>query len=146
MAISIALQYGVSLEEFVEAFVFTRFEPSGVVKDNPHIKMYTPISDYIFRELGISYLKRYDLAHVQIKDLHHDSLEEPQTVKMQAQVGSITPTLLASEGTSSSSSTSSKAKILGYAGDNCSECGNFTLVRNGTCLKCMTCGATTGCS
>ena len=65
IAISLGLQYGVPLEEFVEAFVFTRFEPNGVVGGNPHIKMATSIIDYIFRELAVTYLGRYDLAHVE---------------------------------------------------------------------------------
>ena len=65
IAISIGLQYGVPLEEFVEAFTFTRFEPSGMVEGNDAIKMATSILDYIFRELAISYLGRTDLAHVQ---------------------------------------------------------------------------------
>lgn len=150
MAISIALQYGVPLDEFVEAFVFTRFDPSGPVRDNPHIKMATSILDYIFRELGISYLNRYDLAHVQIKDLHQDSMEEPVLIKAQVgtthqQMGAITPKLVSISGGGVIGS-AAQAKSLGYAGDSCSECGNFTMVRNGTCLKCNTCGATSGCS
>jgi len=142
MAISIALQYGVPLEEFVEAFVFTRFDPSGPVKSNPHIKMATSILDYIFRELGISYLNRYDLAHVQIKDLTQDALAEPiaAQTKVQAVVGSDTVVDM------EASAQAKKAKILGYVGDSCTECGNFTMVRNGTCLKCVTCGSTSGCS
>src|SRR4029079_1217411 len=69
IAISIGLQYGVPLEEFVDAFVFPRFEPSGVVEGNDTIKMATSLIDYIFRELAISYLGRNDLAHVQPADL-----------------------------------------------------------------------------
>ena len=68
IAISIGLQYGVPLEEFVEAFTFTRFEPSGIVEGNDAIKMATSILDYIFRELAISYLGRNDLAHVEPAD------------------------------------------------------------------------------
>ena len=63
IAISIGLQYGVPLEEFVDAFTFTRFEPAGLVEGNDTIKMATSILDYIFRELGVSYLGRNDLAH-----------------------------------------------------------------------------------
>src|SRR5258706_15661632 len=74
IAISIGLQYGVPLEEFVEAFTFTRFEPAGVVEGNDTIKMATSLLDYIFRELAISYLGRSDLAHVQPADLLPDSL------------------------------------------------------------------------
>ena len=64
IAISLGLQHGVPLEEFVDAFLFTRFEPNGMVQGNPHIKMTTSIIDYIFRELAITYLDRHDLAQV----------------------------------------------------------------------------------
>lgn len=142
MAISIALQYGVPLDEFVEAFTFTRFEPSGSVSGNSHIKMATSILDYIFRELAITYSKRYDLAHVQIKDLQPDAIGEVEAKvvkKKQVQVGSMNLKAANHHHTS-------KAKSMGYAGDSCDECGNFTMVRNGTCLKCDTCGSTSGCS
>src|SRR6185437_15962669 len=74
IAISIALQYGVPLEEFVEAFTFVRFEPSGMVEGNDAIKMATSIIDYLFRELAVSYLGRNDLAHVQPADLMPDTI------------------------------------------------------------------------
>ncbi len=74
IAVSLGLQHGVPLEEFVDAFVFTRFEPNGVVQGNPHIKMATSIIDYIFRELAITYLGRHDLAHVDVEDLRMDAL------------------------------------------------------------------------
>src|SRR5438552_16596770 len=74
IAISLGVQHGVPLEEFVDAFLFTRFEPNGVVQGNPHIKMTTSIIDYIFRELAISYLGRYDLAHVEAQALRGDTL------------------------------------------------------------------------
>src|SRR6185436_4020682 len=74
IAISIGLQYGVPLEEFVEAFTFTRFEPSGMVEGNDAIKMSTSILDYVFRELAISYLARNDLAHVEPADLRPDGV------------------------------------------------------------------------
>ena len=74
IAVSIALQYGVPMEEFVEAFTFTRFEPSGMVEGNDSIKMSTSILDYLFRELAVSYLGRNDLAHVQPDDLMPDSI------------------------------------------------------------------------
>ena len=74
IAISMGLQYGVPLEEFVESFTFTRFEPSGIVEGNDAIKMATSILDYIFRELAISYLDRGDLAHVQPGDLLPDAV------------------------------------------------------------------------
>src|ERR1044071_2725940 len=74
IAISVGLQYGVPLEEFVEAFTFTRFEPAGIVEGNDAIKMATSILDYIFRELAISYLDRNDLAHVEPADLMPDTI------------------------------------------------------------------------
>ena len=78
IAISIGLQYGVPLEEFVEAYTFTRFEPSGLVEGNDAIKMSTSILDYIFRELAISYLGRNDLAHVEQSDLRPDGVGRGQ--------------------------------------------------------------------
>src|SRR5262249_16822849 len=84
IAISLGLQHGVPLDEFVDAFLFTRFEPNGMVQGNPHIKMTTSIIDYIFRELAITYLNRHDLAHVEEEDLRGDAMprepEEPDFV------------------------------------------------------------------
>src|SRR5450432_3439751 len=77
IAISLGLQHGVPLEEFVEAFVFTRFEPNGMVNGNPQIKMTTSIIDYIFRELAISYLDRQDLAQVTAEDLRASAVGDP---------------------------------------------------------------------
>jgi ribonucleoside-diphosphate reductase alpha chain len=74
IAISLGLQHGVPLEEFVDAFVFTRFEPNGMVKGNDAIKMSTSVIDYVFRELAITYLGRTDLSHVAEEDLRGDSL------------------------------------------------------------------------
>src|SRR5262249_8154305 len=74
IAISLGLQYGVPLEEYVEAFPFTRFEPAGIVEGNDAIKMATSILDYIFRELAVSYLDRSDLAHVEPADLLPDTV------------------------------------------------------------------------
>jgi ribonucleoside-diphosphate reductase alpha chain len=76
--VSLGLQHGVPLEEFVDAFVFTRFEPNGVVAGNPHIKMATSIIDYIFRELAVTYLGRYDLAHVEPESLRGDALHRDE--------------------------------------------------------------------
>lgn len=189
MAISIGLQYGVPLEEFVDAFVFTRFEPSGPVAGNETIKMATSILDYIFRELAISYLGRTDLAHAEPMDLRPDTIgrveaEKGSLVKKgkgkDEVVNSLTSngyvrnnvfvmaaancdqdTYLLHEATGTESSLPTaigsgaiteveerrfQARLKGYAGDACGDCGNFTLVRNGTCLKCDTCGSTTGCS
>jgi ribonucleoside-diphosphate reductase alpha chain len=76
IAVSLGLQHGVPLEEFIDAFLFTRFEPNGVVQGNPYIKMSTSIIDYIFRELAITYLSRHDLAHVLPDDLRADALHD----------------------------------------------------------------------
>src|SRR6202035_4206227 len=84
IAVSLGLQHGVPLEEFVDAFLFTRFEPNGAVQGNPHIKMTTSIIDYIFRELAITYLGRHDLAHVEPEDIRGDAIHreapEPEFV------------------------------------------------------------------
>ena len=74
IAISLGLQYGVPLEEYVDAFTFTRFEPAGLVQGNDAIKNATSILDYVFRELAVSYLSRNDLAHVQPEDMAFDAL------------------------------------------------------------------------
>ena len=123
VAISLGLQYGVPLEEFVEAFTFTRFEPNGQVVGNDSIKMCTSVLDYIFRELAVSYLNRKDLSHVSDEDIRGDSVSPAPKLSL-----------------------SDIAKERGYVGEACPSCGHFTLVRNGTCLKCTSCGETTGCS
>ena len=195
IAVSIGLQYGVPLEEFVEAYTFTRFEPQGIVTGNDAIKMSTSILDYTFRELAISYLDRGDLGHVNVDDLDvtttgagdiqselmnrvtshgfirrqglvvysndgsaalakspdQDTVTmratDPQPV-IKADVGSVASQ--AGMDTSSAAQKTSdrvqQARMQGYEGEACPECQNFTLVRNGTCLKCNTCGGTTGCS
>jgi ribonucleoside-diphosphate reductase alpha chain len=206
IAISIGMQYGVPLEEFVEAFTFTRFEPAGIVEGNDTIKMATSLLDYIFRELAISYLGRNDLAHVQPADVLPDTVGKGSTesnlpdggarpefaavVQRVASTGYVRNRLTVLQGGQAGAATASRgntaldlaidemdevkvertvtetlkaelqgstsidsraekirmARARGYEGDNCHECGNFTLVRNGTCLKCDTCGSTTGCS
>ncbi len=199
IAISIGLQYGVPLEEFVEAFVFTRFEPSGPVVGNDRIKFANSILDYIFRELGVSYLGWHDLAHDNPNEATPDHIgqgaaerspgpgqkgeqlflpgyskgfnretvsdenvvpftqraaNEETTKDLDLTVDVDEETLSTAEQAAKSGTLSrglasrvdSGARFKGYTGDSCSECGHFTLVRNGTCLKCETCGATTGCS
>ncbi len=178
MAISIGLQYGVPLEEFVDAFTFTRFEPSGPVQGNETIKMATSVLDYIFRELAVSYLARTDLAHVKPADILPDAIGNAMTeAHMPSQIesgqmesghiASVAQDQAASQGfsrgnlymfrgasekklsrvkTSTKQMRGAQAKMKGYEGDACAECGNFTLLRNGTCLKCDTCGASSGCS
>lgn len=159
IAISLGLQYGVPLEEFVEAFCFTRFEPNGMVQGNRHIKMSTSIIDYVFRELAITYLGRNDLAQVSPEDLRADSMgteskqDESSASEEPDPVGMDVPDFLTARPSSSGSrsavaepSLGAIAKLKGYEGDPCPECGQFTLVRNGSCLKCNSCGSTTGCS
>ncbi len=208
IAVSVGLQYGVPLDEFVDAFTFTKFEPAGMVQGNDSIKNATSILDYIFRELAISYLDRTDLAHVKPEGARFDTLgrgeEEgasnlremseataskslevlkqisstgylrkrlPQElVVLQGGGGGAGATALAGAGDPQAAlqtlvpetagfaesaagfaaapamDARAKAKMQGYEGDPCGECGNYTLVRNGTCMKCNTCGATSGCS
>ncbi|MCG3777832.1 MAG: Vitamin B12-dependent ribonucleotide reductase [Nitrospira sp.] len=177
IAISLGLQHGVPLEEFVEAFVFTRFEPNGPVKLNDRIKMSTSIIDYIFRELAVTYLDRYDLAQVKDEDLRMDSVktdeQDPECVTEEATpemlaATSISPDLFPArrgaaprhKGNGHASITHTVelkretvtltavqvARQKGYEGDPCGQCKQFTMVRNGTCLKCETCGETSGCS
>ncbi|HNL02295.1 MAG TPA: vitamin B12-dependent ribonucleotide reductase, partial [Leptospiraceae bacterium] len=159
IAISLGLQYGVPLEEFVEAFVFTRFEPNGMVQGNRAIKMSTSIIDYVFRELAITYLDRHDLAQVSPEDLRADSVgmgtEEGDSGKktseaadfdLPAFIGGREPSNSRASAAVAEPSLGQLARLKGYEGDPCPECGQFTLVRNGSCLKCNSCGSTTGCS
>lgn len=201
IAVSIGLQYGVPLEEFVEAYTFTRFEPSGMVEGNEAIKMATSVLDYIFREVAISYLGRDDLAHVQPDDMLPDTMGEGdkqadlpegaaqaiETIQKITSRGFVRTSDLSAystvvgrlggqtevsapsgvqivetgvaelaspvvvetavrEAVDSKLEKIREARAKGYEGDPCGECGNMTLVRNGTCLKCDTCGATSGCS
>jgi len=240
IAISIGLQYGVPLEEFVDAFTFVKFEPAGMVQGNDAIKNATSILDYVFRELAVSYLGRADLAHVDTSDFSNTALGRginegkalpfskglmrgatPFKVvsgkgepKGEAAPGSLAPARAAPTASSGSnvraissgatvtalkhayaglqeeatafrrdyeerardlaeevaeeegvnalftdtaaeeaaeakkleSQRRQQAIMQGYTGNMCSECQNFTMVRNGTCEKCDTCGATSGCS
>ncbi len=244
IAVSLGLQYGVPLEEYVDAFTFTRFEPAGPVQGNDSIKYATSILDYVFRELAVSYQSRFDLAHVDPTEGGFDALgrgiEEgkpepgsryvskgltrsrtdrltvmPNTGGAQARGGasgvpsphspsqtgvnalslgegqgggssepgrggatnvtalatggaraqaaalkaesevqlSLTPALdhlawtdARAHAKAAAAEKRAEARAKGYDGEACGECGNFTLVRNGTCMKCDTCGSTTGCS
>ncbi|MFK7940186.1 MAG: vitamin B12-dependent ribonucleotide reductase, partial [Roseovarius sp.] len=214
IAVSVGLQYGVPLEEFVDAFTFTKFEPAGMVQGNDSIKNATSILDYIFRELAVSYLDRTDLAHVKPEGAAFDDLgrgeEEgvsnisemsdvaanrslevlkqisstgylrkrlpqelvvlnggqslgglaldtaadpvatletlvPETAATGTMTASVTTTTAIASGNVAMDART-KAKMQGYEGEACGDCGNYTLVRNGTCMKCNTCGATSGCS
>ena len=230
IAVSLGLQFGVPLEEYVDAFTFTRFEPAGPVQGNDSIKFATSMLDYIFRELAVSYLGRFDLAHVDPSESNFDAMgkgvEEgrqpepahnskfisrgitrsrtdnlvmmhgggtaisspsdsapsggsrassvdqsssgvrmafsPPESRAEHTEGAIalkqelpfnlSPTdkldamRWSKAGTASKAERRAEAKAQGYEGEMCGECGNFTLVRNGTCMKCNTCGSTTGCS
>jgi ribonucleoside-diphosphate reductase alpha chain len=224
IAVSLGLQYGVPLDEYVDAFTFTRFEPSGPVQGNDSIKFATSILDYVFRELAVSYMERFDLAHVDptgegfdalgkgveegrpategryvSKGLTRSRTDRLKVMQGGADVVSSSPagggsageagrggpgnkvTSLSSIGPRGENAGSTalkaepeqklsptqaleqmqwskadpkavaaerraEAKAKGYEGEMCTECLNFTLVRNGTCLKCDTCGSTTGCS
>jgi ribonucleoside-diphosphate reductase alpha chain len=173
ISVSLGLQHGVPLEEFIDAFVFTKFDPSGIVTGNEKIKMATSVIDYIFRELAVSYLGRYDLAHVEsaeingkaskgiIKKFVEPEFESEEIVserlveldKNESYEYSLssneTPDDLSTMNNISSNSLTSKVKKAiqsGYTGDICPECQSTMMVRNGTCLKCLSCGATTGCS
>ncbi len=253
IAVSLGLQYGVPLEEYVEAFIFTKFEPAGMVIGNDAIKNATSILDYVFRELAVSYLDRGDLAHVDTSDFSNTALGKgvaegrAQTVSKGLTRGAFVPSVVPSTGTSDPKGSASsggskktnvtaigssgskatalkleleeepnafhrdfnqeaevaekldeagsvsdmigklsdaqsassearkttivearstkdaagekvvakkidagaerqKALMKGYTGNSCGECGNFTMVRNGTCEKCDTCGSTSGCS
>ncbi|MBE1203699.1 vitamin B12-dependent ribonucleotide reductase [Aminobacter carboxidus] len=236
ISISLGLQYGVPLDEYVEAFTFTKFEPAGMVIGNDAIKNATSILDYVFRELAVSYLNRHDLAHVDQSDFDKTALGKgitegkalpfskgltrgasplkvvsgvagndpkgsaatpsparatPVTAFSGSNVLSLAPKAAISveestaykrdyeerakelveeitiEETSETVTTSlftdaaaqeateakkvaadrrAKSMLQGYTGNSCSECQNFTMVRNGTCEKCDTCGSTSGCS
>ncbi len=198
IAISLGLQYGVPLEEYVDAYLFTRFDPSGPVQGNDRIKNATSIIDYIFRELAISYLGRDDLAHIDPEQLTFDTVghgvigdgldNEEQAanasrliskgfsrssamdnlvvlrggdfdkMRKSANSNSVEDIEMQDDAPSAPAPSLPKGKLApvggareeaivkGYDGDPCPDCGQFTLVRSGTCLRCESCGATTGCS
>ncbi len=172
ISISLGLQHGVPLEEFVDAFVFTRFEPSGIVSGNERIKMTTSVIDYIFRELAVTYLGRNDLAHVDseemvakasrgiIKKLSEPEFESEEIISERLveldkdnfnafeYANSKEPQKVQENGGQKNSIYEKVRNAIdqGYTGDICPECQSMSMVRNGTCLKCMTCGSTTGCS
>ena len=165
IAISIGLQYGVPLEEFVEKFVFTRFEPSGMV-DHPNIKSTTSIVDFIFRSLAYEYLGRTDLVHVLDKpevmntgtaDWDHPVAEPEKKTPELSEVRIVAkPAVSLVNPQISKSSTTMKAE-LGLSAVNaaaksmqsdapaCNTCGHIT-IRSGTCYKCLNCGNSMGCS
>ena len=170
IAVSKGLQYGVPLQEFVDTFTFTRFEPQGMVDGHPNIKLATSLVDYVFRVLGVEYLKRYDLAHVPPEEVQ-DDLTNPTDVETALRVSGsmpntppadLTPAQQVEFGfegpsnggssypnaTSSAKASSALDRQLGeMMGDApmCDSCGHIT-VRNGACYKCLNCGNSMGCS
>jgi ribonucleoside-diphosphate reductase alpha chain len=162
MAVSVGLQYGVPLSTFVEQFTFTRFEPHGVVSGHPNIKFSTSIVDYIFRVLGVEYLRRYDFAQVKPAE-DSGSIEDPTVPKLvAADAGSSTsiappsPSSIPPERPAPIASASAfegeghgalDAQLEEMMGDApvCDGCGHIT-VRNGACYKCLNCGNSMGCS
>ena len=154
IAVSIGLQYGVPLDAFVKSFTFQKFEPSGMVTGGSgRVKMSTSIVDYIFRELAIHYIGRNDLAHVTPEDLDKTSISRPEVTdegiaRNQGQRREVQLTLdaIPSNIEDSEAKTRRIARERGFTGDICNDCGSSQMVRNGTCLKCNACGATTGCS
>jgi len=157
IAVSLGLQYGVPLEEYLEAFVFTKFEPSGPVNGHDQIKFCDSVIDFVFRELGLNYLSRTEYAHVLPEEAKADAKAEAKAeadykrtldstdLEFSAVVRQ-TGSEVKSEFKPSYLNRYKVARLKGYEGDPCPECGNLTLLRNGTCLKCDTCGSTTGCS
>jgi ribonucleoside-diphosphate reductase alpha chain len=166
IAVSIGLQYGVPLEAFIKSFTFQKFEPSGmVVGGSGRVKMATSLVDYIFRELAIKYLGRDELAHVSEEDLETTSISKPEStpdgvVRNMGEKRDIQLTLDAvidaQRGTGLEPVKNGDleadiemrrvARERGFTGDICTDCGSSQMIRNGTCLKCNNCGATTGCS
>jgi ribonucleoside-diphosphate reductase alpha chain len=170
IAVSLGLQHGVPLDEFVDAFAFTRFEPNGMVQGHDKIKMVTSVIDYVFRDLAIHYLDRSDFCQVADEDLRttttgNATRETEEPIEREAPAARSKPrvlpgdedgepTVLAAPTVRVVSTQTDlhlrtmvrEARIKGYEGDACGSCGQFTLVRNGTCLKCVSCGATSGCS
>lgn len=162
IAVSLGLQYGVPLEEFVEVFTFSKFEPNGLVIGHDQVKRATSIVDYIFRDLAINYLGRDDLAHVKQQadddELPRSDLDasaimmahsvKAKNIRAEGGVESENVAFIASSETEfeSFSARYMEARQKGYDGDPCPECNAMTLLRNGACLKCDSCGSTTGCS
>lgn len=160
ISISLGLQHGVPLEEFADAFVFTRFEPSGIVTGNEKIKMATSVIDYIFRELAVTYLNRYDLAHIEPEEIK--SKASPGIVKKFAEPDFISEEIVSERlveldkdnvddfskptrpqnshlkretptATSKKTEMNTQVKMAierGYTGDICTECQSMTMVRN----------------
>ena len=135
VAVSKGLQYGVPLEEFVDSFTFTRFEPAGMVIGHPVIKNATSILDYVFRTLGYEYLGRKDFVHVKTMEASDTKDEVEPEVPKEKQLR-----------ISGKEAEIYEAKSKGYTGEQCPSCGSMKLKRSGSCAVCEDCGNTTGCS
>jgi ribonucleotide reductase alpha subunit len=136
VAISKALQYGVPLDEFVDSFTFTRFDPAGIVIGHDNIKAATSIIDFVFRYLGYEYLGRTDFLH--IKPIESESAKDDELEKI------IEPKIISIAKKLDDKIVDAKSK--GYTGESCRECGSMKVRRNGTCTLCEECGSTSGCS
>jgi ribonucleoside-diphosphate reductase alpha chain len=159
IAVSLGLQYGVPLEEFVEKFTFTRFEPAGIVVGHDNIKNSTSIVDYIFRMLGFEYIGREDLVHVPPTETQRNNLAANQSRNNVAASMSLNAPMAVSikplpvfveKATSAVGEASGANQVTEYLksmGDSpaCPSCGHIT-IRSGACFKCLNCGTQTGCS
>ena len=152
IAVSVGLQYGVPLEEFVEKFVFTKFEPAGMV-DHPNIKTTTSLVDFVFRALAYEYLGRTDLVHV-IDKPEISNLDDEEEVSLMGKpelsnlrVNAMTPqkAKAAVKAESSLDAVNAAAKNMQSDAPACNVCGHIT-IRSGTCYKCLNCGNSMGCS
>jgi ribonucleoside-diphosphate reductase alpha chain len=168
--VSKALQYGIPLDELVDTFTFTRFEPSGIVMGHEAIKASTSILDYVFRSLGADYLKRSDFIHIKAVDEINGSshkkenpgpilatvtevktsakkvLSEPILVRAEQPTGDDAPQAKPGKGKPAPKLKSKDAQKFGYTGEQCQNCGSIRVKRNGSCTVCEDCGETSGCS
>jgi ribonucleoside-diphosphate reductase alpha chain len=174
IAVSIGLQHGVPLEEFVDAFTFTRFEPNGPVQGDANIKMSTSIIDYLFRKLAVRYLGRYDLAQVKpemtvdaVAPVPEYETEVEASVVVHPPVrpaalpstnghsnghsnghhgGNGVALVAAARTTLGTLTRAEESREQGYTGDACTNCQGFRVRRNGTCTVCEDCQTASGCS
>ena len=152
IAVSKGLQYGVPLEEFVDTFTFTRFEPAGVVTGHEAVKNSTSIVDYVFRVLGYEYLNRQDLVHIKGTngngDTHGLASPQPHVEELKSQVKLISsePKSMAEKDEDDFGEKARSARAQGFTGAQCEGCGSMKVKQNGTCQVCVDCGETTGCS
>jgi ribonucleoside-diphosphate reductase alpha chain len=157
IAVSIGLQYGVPLEEYVEKFVFTRFDPAGFV-EHPNIKSTTSIVDFVFRVLGYEYLNRTDLVHVldkpEVMNAGNEAWDEPAQMPELSSIRVIaaTPQAIKAQKSSNGVKAENNLDVVNAAARNmqsdapaCNTCGHIT-IRSGTCYKCLNCGNSMGCS